>query len=66
MDKQIGVDLCSSPGHVCLSLRVSLSACFILADMHVCVCVCLYIMQPLRLLPVAMLLFIYLGSLESS
>lgn len=39
MDKQIGVDLCSSPGHVCLSLRVSLSACFILADMHVCVCV---------------------------
>lgn len=36
MDKQIGVDLCRSPGHVRLSVCASLSACFILADMHVC------------------------------
>lgn len=36
-DKQIGADLCGSPGHVHLAVRVSLSACFILADMHVCV-----------------------------
>lgn len=37
VDKQIGVDLCRSLGHVCLSVCVSLSACFIQADMHVCV-----------------------------
>lgn len=31
------VDLSRSPGHVRLSVCVSLSSCFILADMHVCV-----------------------------
>lgn len=36
IDKQIGVDLCS-PGHVHLSVCLSLFACFILADIHVCV-----------------------------
>ncbi len=37
VNKKMGVDLCRSPGHVCLSACDSLSACFILADMSVCV-----------------------------
>lgn len=37
VNKQIGVDSCRSPGHVRLSVCLSLSACFSLADMHGCV-----------------------------
>lgn len=62
VNKQIGLDLCRSPGHVCLSVCVSLSACFFLADMHVCA----FIHNALQLLPLAVFLFLFVRARESS